>query len=88
MGCHEINCPDYIKLETESRETVIFGADEYIPMTYVDAEIYVGATSVTPSTESVTLQTGGKLVADDITVNAIPYTETANAYGTTVTIGA
>lgn len=88
MGCYEIDCPDYIQLETDSQETIVFGADEFIPMTYVDAEIYSGATSVTPSTEPVTLPTGGKLLADDITLNAIPYSETPNEYGTTVTIGA
>lgn len=43
---------------------------------------------VTPSTtsQSITPSTGYNYISD-ITVNAIPYAETANTYGTTVTIG-
>lgn len=44
--------------------------------------------TVTPSTSSQTiLPDEGYDYLSQVTVNAIPYTETANAYGTTVTIG-
>lgn len=70
-------CCDYIEYEI----------DEYAPMLVSDLPAYTGATTFTPSSESQTVATNGTAMHDDITVNAIPYTEQANQYGTTVEIG-
>lgn len=51
-------------------------------------DIYLGEYEVTPSTKSQTLDTKNKIMANDITINSIPYAEVTNtANGTTVTIG-
>ena len=50
-------------------------------------EIYTGAYQVTPKAfEETILDTDNKLMTDDVTVYEIPYAETSNTYGTTVTI--
>ena len=52
------------------------------------AEIYGGEYVVTPMPfESQTLETKSKLMADDVTVLAIPYYETSNVSGITIYIG-
>lgn len=51
-----------------------------------DVEIYDGEYLVIPKTEEQKLRTKKKLMADDVTVEAIPYAETSNQYGTTVSI--
>ena len=78
-----------INLEPDSCiEYICYEVDEYTPMVTTDLPDYTGETSVTPSTQAQTLATANKAVHGNITIAAIPYTETANEYGTTVTIGA
>lgn len=50
-------------------------------------ERYAGAYDVTPDFETQVLETDGKLMRDDVTVNPIPVSRTSNDYGTTVYIG-
>lgn len=48
---------------------------------------FSGSYEVTPAAEAQTLETAQKLMTGDVTVGAIPYSETSNnAGGTTVTI--
>lgn len=51
-------------------------------------DVNAESVTVTPTTtsQSITPSTGYNYIAE-VTVNPIPYTETANAHGTTVTIG-
>ena len=54
----------------------------------VDHEYYVGEYNVTPKIEQQILTTNDKLMADDITVKAIPFYEVSNPQGgTTFIIG-
>lgn len=56
--------------------------------TYTGAAISAQAKTATPSATSQTiLPDSGYDYLSQVTVNAIPYTETPNTYGTTVTIG-
>lgn len=49
---------------------------------------YMGDYEVTPKVDAQVLPTAQKLMTQDLTVKAIPYTESTNsAGGTTVTIG-
>lgn len=63
--------------------------DSYQAVTiYKDADPYMGAYEVTPKVEAQVLPTAKKLMADDVTVKAIPYYETSNlSDGETVYIG-
>lgn len=49
--------------------------------------VYSGDYEVTPSTESQTLNTMNKVMADDVSIKEIPYFETSNEYGKTIYIG-
>ena len=51
-----------------------------------DYEFFDGEYEVTPKVIAQTLETKDKLMADDVTVFAIPYFETSNEHGTTVYI--
>ena len=56
--------------------------------TYTGESISVQSKTVTPtSAQQIVLPDEGYDYISQVTVNAIPYVETANAYGTTVTIG-
>jgi hypothetical protein len=49
-------------------------------------ETYDGPYEVVPKTADQVLDTDHKFLTDDVTVFEIPYAETTNVYGTTVTI--
>lgn len=54
----------------------------------VGGELYDGPAVVTPSQETQTLETAGKVMGEDVSVQPIPYAEVSNAFGgKTVTIG-
>lgn len=57
------------------------------PSVYSRAEQYLGDYDITPQAESQTFNTKNRRMNDDITIEAIPYYETSNEYGTTVIIG-
>lgn len=44
----------------------------------VTTQVYDGDYEVTPKTYGQTLETANKKMADDVTINAIPYFETSN----------
>lgn len=48
---------------------------------------YQGEYVVTPNAYEQTLETNGKSMAGDVTVNPIPYFDVANVYGRTIVIG-
>ena len=50
------------------------------------AEYYPGPYEVTPAVYEQSLQTARLMMRDDVTVHEIPYAETSNVYGTTVSI--
>lgn len=65
-----------------------FGEIQYIKIYEDTAPIYNGPYEVNPQINKQELQTKDKLMADDISVLAIPYYETQNsAGGNTVIIG-
>lgn len=51
-----------------------------------EAPTYEGPYTVIPTTQDQKLPTNQKLMNDDVTVTEIPYAETGNPYGTTVSI--
>lgn len=71
MGCCEIK----------------FDVDEYVTMYETDLPTYSGAVDIMPSKTEQVIPTQYTALADDITVQAVPYAEIPNAYGTTVQIG-
>lgn len=50
------------------------------------AEYYPGPYEVTPAVYEQSLETARLMMRDDVTVHEIPYAETSNIYGTTVSI--
>lgn len=57
-------------------------------ITYLGGELYEGEHSVTPDTFAKTLKTAHKFVSQDITVEAVPYSEIVNiSGGNTAVIG-
>lgn len=48
---------------------------------------YQDTYTITPSTEAQTIETKNKLLADNLTINPIPYVEEQNDYGMTIYIG-
>lgn len=49
-----------------------FTSTEYIPMIATDADVYEGPYEATPTRETQTFQTGGKLMTAAFVVNPIP----------------
>lgn len=76
----------FIWLQDESRE---WSGSEYIPIIERGAEEYDGPYSIRPTPhEEQVLGTRGKLMADDVTVQEIPYYLTSNpSEGYTAIIG-
>lgn len=59
-----------------------------LPIRPIDTEPYMGEYDVTPNFDGVVLATRGLRMTDDLTVDAIPFSETSNpAGGVTVHIG-
>lgn len=54
--------------------------------TVITGDKYIGEYSVIPKTIIQYLYTKDKVMSNDVTVYEIPYHETANEYGTTVSI--
>lgn len=87
--------PEYLTSGGGSGLPEITEADEgkvlkVVSGAWVAAELpqYEGETEVTPSTTEQTLETAGKMVPDNISVNPIKYAEVGNlSGGKTVTIG-
>ena len=74
-----------LKCTVRSTRPVLKG---FVNISRGNAEIYDGEYIVTPIPyDSQTLETKDKLMADDVTVLAIPYYETSNISGITVYIG-
>ena len=73
-------CFDFLFEETE--------IDFSIGMCYaiIGGDKYMGEYEITPKTIAQFLYTKDKTMSKDVTVNEIPYAETTNEYGTTVTI--
>lgn len=65
------------------KDIVILG----VTGTYAGSSVTAETKTVTPSTSQQTVLPTGADYLSQVTVNAIPYTETSNTYGTTVTIG-
>ena len=51
-----------------------------------DKDLYPGPYEVTPRLAPQTMETAGTVMAGNMLVRGIPYAETTNDYGTTVTI--
>lgn len=73
-----------IDFTLEEEECLDFELDEY---SQISPDTYQGPYYVIPEVEPQLLNTKHKLMADDVTVWAIPYTEVSNPDGTTVIIG-
>lgn len=74
----------------KSREQTITksGADLEVTGTYSGEGVRAQAKTATPTTSQQTILPDANYdYLSQVTVNAIPYVETANTYGTTVTIG-
>ena len=61
--------------------TVLMVGDDYIP------DYYRGTYQVTPMIAAQSLDTDGKVMSDDVSIDGIPRYDTANQYGTTTIIG-
>lgn len=67
--------------------TADFGHIQTVTKIDGDIELYDGAYEVTPDAHNpVVLNTKDKMMADDVTVNKVPYFQTSNATGDTVYI--
>lgn len=66
---------------------VTFDVDEYVTMYDTELPTYAGAVDITPSNAAQTIPTKNTAMADNITVQAVPFAEIPNEYGTTVKIG-
>ena len=74
-----------LKCSIHSERPVLKG---FVNISRGNAEIYDGEYVVTPKAfVEQTLETKEKLMADDVTVLAIPYYETSNVSGITIYIG-
>lgn len=76
---------NYIRLSDNIESSVLIIKGD-IKIGSSDHDTYKGPYEVIPKTIDQTLETKNKLMKDDVTVKEIPYAETSNVYGTTVTI--
>ena len=67
---------------------LVFSGESPVPVSFsetitpvVTAESYAGPYEVVPKTEGQTLETADKLMARDVTVQAIPFYKTSNQSG-------
>lgn len=79
----------YVDLEiSTSKEEFELSIEEAYVSSYIDADVYEGQYTVTPSFEIQTLQTKNKVLTNDIAVNAIEVSRVSNLQGgKTVYIG-
>lgn len=86
MGRIKLHIADeHVKL-CISEDSIRLAVAEAKPV-YIGGEPYTGEYEVTPEFERQTLGTRGKLMSNDVTVNAITVSRTSNDYGTTIYIG-
>lgn len=84
---------DEINVMIDNDDNITIVLDEDIGITgVIDTGInlhpdYRGPYRVIPSTQEQILDTNDKIMKDDVTVEEIPYFETANEYGYTIYIG-
>ena len=79
---------DIFTFSATMRETELNPAIDFGEVTIIDTwgPIYDGPYTVTPATNEQILETERKRTTDDITVEKIPFSETTNEYGTTITL--
>lgn len=76
-----------VRFDSDDHFDAKFDAYQEVTL-YKDADPYLGDYEVTPAVGAQVLPTAKKLMADDVTVKAIPYYETSNlSDGETVYIG-
>lgn len=76
----------YVGIQNKKRTTLALTPGNDDPEV-CNHEIYEGPYSITPSMDTQTVDTDGKLMDEDITINNIPVTTVSNEYGETVKIG-
>jgi hypothetical protein len=59
----------------------------YYPSKQVSGETYEGSYEILPSPEGGKIECAGKYMAEDLTIEPIPYYEVSNSDGVTVYIG-
>ena len=74
-----------IRLYVRDDAPILLSAEEVYEVDR-DRQVYPGPYEAIPEVNAQTLPTKDYVMIDDVTVHAIPYAETSNTYGTTVTI--
>lgn len=81
-------CLCKVRLRVQDEGSTRFRWDQYIQIRQGDYDAYDGDYTVTPMAETQILDTDHKIMTDDLTITAIPYTEVSNpSGGYTVSIG-
>ena len=83
-----VNDPPSVRLKLNDLHQIRFSQNQYILVRGGDYDRYTGEYVVVPKSSTQTLETNDKLMTDDVSVLAIPYTEVTNqSGGYTVSIG-
>lgn len=84
----EVNLSSVIDGDTLLYDHVDGESGVFYEVSAQEHDYYEGTYVVTPMVDTEqTLLTADKIMADDVTVRAIPYYETSNQYGKTIYIG-